>query len=230
MDEVYILPKLYFTLLRWSGSQLQGDVAVRIESLTEKTGHLAWCALVALHIARLDGLVRSVSQENIFLIRWLSTALKQHRFPREVAPDILWLLKQGRTLGARSALRDTLEYLWRTCNGILLEQNDLFRLTYAIETAKQMDFSFHHLNDQEWSGRNEVSANSAVDAIYLSRTSLDGSFNEDGKQIAPLMVHLTGNMAKLENILNRYGWCTENCPDNPMSSLYRLVVHSPLNQ
>ncbi|ERK15166.1 MAG: DUF2913 family protein [Pantoea sp.] len=203
---------------------------MRTEPLTEKTGHLAWCALVALHVARLDGLVGSVSQENIFLIRWLSTALKQHRFPREVAPDIHWLLKQGRTLGARSELRDKLEYLWRTCNGVLLEQNDLFRLTYAIETAKQMDFTFHHLNDREWSGRNRFSANPVMDAIYLSRSSLDVSFNEDGKQIAPLMVRLTGNTARLENILNRYGWCTENCADHQIPSLYRLVVHRPLNQ
>lgn len=203
---------------------------MRMEPLTDKTGHLAWCALIALHVARQDGLVCSVSQENMFLIRWLSTALKQHRFHREVAPDIHWLLKQGRTLGARSELRDKLDYLWRTCNGILLEQNDLFRLTYAIETAKQMDFSFHHLNDREWSERRLMTANTAADAIYLSRNALDVSFNEDGKQIAPLLVRLTGNTARLEKILNRYGWCTENCLDNPMPFLYQLVVPAPLSQ
>lgn len=203
---------------------------MKIESLTEKTGHLAWCALIALHMARLDGAVRSVSQENIFLIRWLSTALKQHRFPREVAPDIHWLLKQGRRLGARSELCDKLDYLWRTCNGILLEQNDLFRLTYAIETAKQMDYSFHHLNDREWSGCRVLAGNTTADAIYLSRTSLDVSFNDDGQQIAPLFVRLTGNIARLEQILNRYGWCTENCLDNPIPFLYRLVVPAPLSQ
>ncbi|GKO04826.1 hypothetical protein NUBL17190_50480 [Klebsiella pneumoniae] len=30
-------------------------------------------------------------QENLFLTRWLATALKQRRFSRDVAPDIEWL-------------------------------------------------------------------------------------------------------------------------------------------
>ncbi len=60
------------------------------ELLTKKSGHLAWCAMVALQLAKHDGLVGSESQENLFLTRWLATALKQHRFSREVAPDIEW--------------------------------------------------------------------------------------------------------------------------------------------
>lgn len=46
-------------------------------TLTEKSGHLAWCALVALALARQDGGVISPAQENLFLTRWLATALKQ---------------------------------------------------------------------------------------------------------------------------------------------------------
>ncbi|WP_276573971.1 hypothetical protein [Yersinia ruckeri] len=44
---------------------------------TEKSGHLAWCALVALALARKDGSVCSPAQENLFLTRWLAIALKQ---------------------------------------------------------------------------------------------------------------------------------------------------------
>lgn len=50
---------------------------MKTNSLTEKSSHLAWCALIALHTAMKDGLVVSESQENIFLTRWLATALKQ---------------------------------------------------------------------------------------------------------------------------------------------------------
>lgn len=57
-------------------------------SLTEKSGHLAWCALIALALARKDGTVRSAAQENLFLTRWLASAQKQRRFSRDVAPDI----------------------------------------------------------------------------------------------------------------------------------------------
>lgn len=68
-------------------------------TLTIKSGHLAWCALVALALARQNGDVLSPAQENLFLTRWLATALKQRRFSRDVAPDIEWLLKQGRQTG-----------------------------------------------------------------------------------------------------------------------------------
>ncbi|TKJ81812.1 DUF2913 family protein, partial [Erwinia persicina] len=79
-------------------------------TLTEKSGHLAWCALVALALARQNGDVRSPAQENLFLTRWLATALKQRRFPREVAPDIEWLLKQGRQYGVGAKLAGKLDY------------------------------------------------------------------------------------------------------------------------
>lgn len=73
-------------------------------TLTEISGHLAWCALVALALARQNGGVISPAQENLFLTRWLATALKLRRFPREVAPDIEWLLKQGRQYGVGAKL------------------------------------------------------------------------------------------------------------------------------
>lgn len=53
--------------------------------LNRLTGRMAWCGLIALHLARKDGLVSTEAQENLFLTRWLSTVLKQKRFPREVA-------------------------------------------------------------------------------------------------------------------------------------------------
>lgn len=87
--------------------------------MTEKSGHLAWCALVALALAlaRQDGGALSPAQEKLFLTRWLATALKQLRFSGDVTPDIEWLLKQGRQLN----------YSWRSSTGELSEQNDLFR-------------------------------------------------------------------------------------------------------
>lgn len=90
-------------------------------TLTEKSGHLAWCALTALALAKQDGIVRSATQENLFFIRWLATDLKQRCFPREINPDIEWLLKQGRQFGVGAKLANKLEYLWRSCIGRLSE-------------------------------------------------------------------------------------------------------------
>lgn len=197
---------------------------VSTELLTKKTGHLAWCALVALRLAKHDGQVSSESQENLFLTRWLAGALKQHRFPREVAPDIEWLLKQGRALGARAKLHHKLDYLWRSCSGELSAQNDLFRLTYALENAKEMQWLYRLLTDREWSGRHAVVFNATVSGIYLSRSSLDAAFDGDGKQIAPLMARITGNVGGLEKALGSAGWQLLACPDEAVPFLFRLMV------
>ncbi|WP_353655848.1 DUF2913 family protein [Erwinia sp. S59] len=87
--------------------------------------HLAWCGLVALHMARRAGAVNSPAQENLFLCRWLATAEKRRLFRRELANDIRWLLKEGREKGMRADLPGKLEYLWRASSGDLLAQNDL---------------------------------------------------------------------------------------------------------
>ncbi|MDS4039437.1 hypothetical protein RKI04_24730 [Citrobacter amalonaticus] len=60
-------------------------------SLTDKTAHLAWCALVSLALARQDGRVMSIYQENIFLTRWFAYAKKQHHFSRDIAIVLDWL-------------------------------------------------------------------------------------------------------------------------------------------
>lgn len=194
------------------------------ETMTEKSGHLAWCALIALQLARHDGLVNSESQENIFLTRWLATALKQHRFPREVATDIQWLLKQGQMYGTRARLRHKLDYLWRSCSGDLSKQNDLFRLTYAIETAKEMQWIYQLLSDREWSGRHALVINANVNGIYLSRSSIDLAFSDEGRQIAPLVAKLTGNLAALEKLLQRCGWRVEVAIDNNLPAKFLLMV------
>lgn len=190
-------------------------------TLTQKSGHLAWCALAALALARQDGTVSSAAQENLFLTRWLATALKQRRFSREVAPDIEWLLKQGRQYGVAAKLAGKLDYLWRSCTGKLSQQNDLFRLTYALEMAKDMCWAYRLLSDREWSGRHSAALNAGVNGVYLSRTSLDAAFDNDGQQVTPVMARLTGRVQGLETLLNRCGW--QMAVDGP-SGLYELTA------
>ncbi|MGE0973385.1 DUF2913 family protein (plasmid) [Klebsiella sp. WOUb02] len=173
---------------------------------TEKTGHLAWCALVALGFARRDGTLTSPAQENLFLTRWLATALKQRRFSRDVTPDIEWLLSQGRLYGVRANLPGKLDYFWRACSSELTEQNDLFRLTYAVETAKEMQWQYRVLSDREWSGRHALPLSEAVNGVYLLCTNLDAAFDEDGNQTGPLMARITGSTEGLVALLSSCGW------------------------
>lgn len=193
-------------------------------TLTEKSGHLAWCALVALALARQNGDVQSPAQENLFLTRWLAISLKQRRFSRDVAPDIEWLLKQGRKLGVSAKLASKLNYLWRSCTGELTEQNDLFRLTYALETAKDMHWNYRMLSDREWSGRNAVALNAGVNGIYLSRANLDVAFDDSGQQINPLTARLTGNVAGVMKVFNRCGWQAEPDSGTSLPHQYSLMA------
>lgn len=195
-------------------------------TLTEKSGHLAWCALTALALARQDGTVCSDAQVNLFITRWLATALKQHRFPREVAPDIEWLLKQGRRYRAGAKLANKLDYLWRSCTGSLLEQNDLFRLTYALETAKDMHWAYRLLSDREWSGRYAVSLNPAVNSVCISRSSLDAAFDDDGRQVAPLMARVAGNVDGLAQMFIHCGWQIALLPGEAQDGVYTLSAEN----
>ncbi|EHE1550017.1 DUF2913 family protein [Salmonella enterica] len=199
-------------------------------TLTEKSGHLAWCALVALAQARQDSGVLSPAQENLFLTRWLATALKQRRFSREVTPDIEWLLKQGRQMGVSAKLASKLDYLWRSCTGELSEQNDLFRLTYALETAKDMHWQYRLLNDREWSGRNAVALSAGVNGIYLSRANLDAAFDDNGRQINPLMARLTGSIAGMMKVFERCGWQAESAGDVSLPHQFTLMARQGVSE
>lgn len=58
----------------------------------------------------------------------------------KLATDIDWILNQGRSLGIRAHLKQKLDYIWRSCTGKLLAQNDMFRLTYAMELVMEYDW------------------------------------------------------------------------------------------
>jgi hypothetical protein len=168
--------------------------------------HLAWCGLIALNTARLDGQVNSPAQDNLFLTRWLATAEKQRRFPKELASDISWLLREGREKGLRADLPGKLDYLWRAGNGNLRAQNDLFRLQHALQAVKLTGWIYMVLADSEWSGRRQLRLSPAVSGIYLNRNGLDSGFDDHGQQRIALPARITGELPALDALLNRSGW------------------------
>lgn len=189
-----------------------------------KAADLAWSALVALALARQDGIVQSASQENLFLTRWLATALKQRRFPRSVTPDIEWLLGQGRQHGVRARLPEKLDYLWRSCHGELSQQSDLFRLTYALELAKDAGWIYTLHSDREWTGRHAVKLNAAVNGIYTLRSSVDNGFDRDGRLRHPLRVRITGNIVAARELFEGCAWTVAPDREKGTRHDYTLVV------
>lgn len=87
--------------------------------------HFAWCALVALRTAQQDGQALSPLSTHAFLMRWLTVAYKQKRFPRSVASDMEGLMTLGRNNWLASCLFNRLEYLWTSCTGLVSAQSDL---------------------------------------------------------------------------------------------------------
>lgn len=103
------------------------------EQTVTALAHFAWCALVALRTAQQDGQALSPLSTHAFLLRWLTVAYKQKRFPRAIASDIENLVVLGRQKGPAAGLFSRFEYLWSSCTGPVSVQSDLYRLTYAIE-------------------------------------------------------------------------------------------------
>ncbi|WP_330985133.1 MULTISPECIES: DUF2913 family protein [Enterobacterales] len=155
--------------------------------------------------------------------RFVATAQKQRRFHRDTAKDIEWLLKQGRTLGLKANLPGKLEYLWQSSTGDLSEQNDLFRLKFAMETAQNMEWTYNVLSDREWSGRYAVKMNPLTNAILLSESSLEAAFGGNcNQQLQPLLAKITGNVTGMQQLLTRCGWCAESIHGEETQHLFHL--------
>ncbi|MEY0226346.1 DUF2913 family protein, partial [Providencia rettgeri] len=124
---------------------------VTVEKKNHSLGKLAFAALVALKLAQWDGkAARNAQSENLFLLRWLQTALKQKRFHRCVVHDFAWLIHLGQQRIITSKLKFRLEYLWRSCCCDIASQSDLFRLTYATELLKDLGWYSVGRSDERW--------------------------------------------------------------------------------
>lgn len=163
----------------------------------------------------------SEPQENLFITRWFAQAKKQRRFSREVAADIEWIMNQGKTQGVRAGLRNKLDYLWRSCTGEPGEQNDLFRLTYALELAAQHDWVYHVLDDKQWSEHQQIKLNPGVNSIFMLKSALDVGFSSDGKQLQPVAVRIGGQTEGLNALLRSCGWEAVSNNDN-----WQLIVRN----
>ncbi|MBW5823220.1 DUF2913 family protein [Yersinia enterocolitica] len=165
---------------------------------TQELGHLAWCLLVALQLAKQDGKAQTPMNQHLFIMQWLANAQKQKRFPKSVAIDIQWLLNQGKTYGFGANLKEKVDYLYRSCTGVLKDQSDLFRLTYALEVVKATGWKYILLSDKLW--KDMAGCSLAVTAVYIQQSQLDACFNDDGHQIAPLAMRFVGNAVALTNV------------------------------
>ena len=151
------------------------------EQTVADLAHLAWCALVALRLARQGGQALSLMMTHTFLLRWLASAQKQRRFPKSVAPDIESLLQLGRKNGQAAKLKARLDYLWESCSSPVTRQSDLFRLTYAFEALKAGGWQNVSLPQEEWQADRLMSEFAKSPAVILvSKSALTQAFTDEG--------------------------------------------------
>ncbi|EBD1258336.1 DUF2913 family protein [Salmonella enterica] len=158
--------------------------------------HFAWCALIALRTAQQDGQALSPLSIHAFLLRWLTVAYKQKRFPRAIASDIESLVVLGRQKGPATDLLHRLEYLWSSCSGPVSAQSDLYRLTYAIEQLKSQGWVNAAVSDGDWD--NEallILEYSDTNALLVRKSALTCGFSEEGKLVVPVEFLVTGNLS-----------------------------------
>ncbi|WP_338636117.1 DUF2913 family protein [Erwinia persicina] len=171
------------------------------EQIVAALAHFVWCALVALRTAQQDGQALSPLSTHAFLLRWLTAAYKQKRFPRAIASDIEGLLTQGRNKGLAASLFTRLEYLWSSCTGPVSAQSDLYRLTYAIEQLKSQGWVNAAVSDREWDNKALlVQKYSDMDALLVRKSVLFCGFSDEGEQVAPVEFLVTGNLSPCREI------------------------------
>lgn len=175
------------------------------EQTVADLAHLSWCALVSLHIARLEGKAQSPLTTHTFLLSWLASAQKQRRFPRSAAPDIDSLLRLGRSRGAAANLLQRLEYLHESCSSPVRQQSELFRLTFAIEALKSQGWLNAVVTDEEWTTPALLEEYASVPALLVRRSELTLNFSEAGVLLNPVEFIATGDNHIICNEFIRQG-------------------------
>ncbi|APG19817.1 hypothetical protein A3780_20450 [Kosakonia radicincitans] len=171
----------------------------------EKIAHMAWCALIALHMARREKTVPGKAGETQFLIRWLSEAHRRRIFPREVADDIAWLLSEGRRHGIHAQLRKRLECLWQIFTGGLAAQSDQYRYEWMTEVMKQSGWQYRVLNEQEWREAPHFPGG-RENGVAVCFQVLMGCFDAQGRQVSSLEIRIHGDRTSFLNLLKDAHW------------------------
>ncbi|MBU9818620.1 DUF2913 family protein [Rahnella sp. BCC 1045] len=168
---------------------------------TAELSHLTWCALVAIRLAQQEGKAQSPLQQHLYIMQWLTTAQKRRLLPKNVAPDIIWLLNQGKKYGFAANLLGKIDYIYRSSAGELAAQSALFRFTYFVETLKTMGWLDFLVPPKDWESNWKCSERAR--AVYTPKAQLHPSFDEAGALIKPLPVRFTGDISGVYTLMEQ---------------------------
>ncbi|HEI8935358.1 TPA: hypothetical protein SLG42_004597 [Citrobacter freundii] len=72
---------------------------------------------------------------------------------------------------------------------------------------------YHVLSDPEWLRLRRQSINPDVCAVYIPKSTLEKAFSDGGKQVSPVPVRITGNMAAFGALLASCGRQIQPSPE-----------------
>ncbi|MEY0665472.1 DUF2913 family protein [Providencia rettgeri] len=193
------------------------DSTVSVEDKNRWLGKLAFAALVALKLSQREGKTARHSQaENVFLLRWLQTALKQKRFHRCIAPDFEWLIALGQRRVMTSKIKARLEYLWRSCCCDISEQSALFRLTYATELLKDLGWQSTVLAQGRWNKYRQKNQTMGIKPSFAVRQSqLTSAFDDEGHQLHDIDCWVLGDKTQFMTVMAQHALHGEFMDNSP---------------
>ncbi|MCI1029607.1 DUF2913 family protein [Pantoea dispersa] len=194
------------------------------EKKRHQVAHLAWCALVALHIERQNGLPEQ--DEHDFLVAWLKAAHEAVSIHPDVKEDIGWLLQQADMHGKKAFLIRKITYVWHMTTGQMIDNADMLNLTRAINFARSLSWGYQ-IQEDTGLFSNRPAELSTENTIVISRLSLDDAFNSYGQQVRPVKACIRGSISGLEKILRSFQWDIVKSPSSGLlipSDEYHLMA------
>ncbi|EMB9420780.1 hypothetical protein U9V94_004217, partial [Salmonella enterica subsp. enterica serovar Bareilly] len=76
-----------------------------------------------------------------------------------------------------------------------------FRLTFALEELKNNGWRSHTISTADWKKEWEGPFSPA---IYIELSALQEAFTDEGKQLKPLHIRISGDSQHISETLNRY--------------------------
>ncbi|WIL44513.1 hypothetical protein QPJ96_21930 (plasmid) [Pantoea agglomerans] len=99
----------------------------------------------------------SPAQDNLFLACRLATAEKQRLFPKPLAPDVRWLLAEGRNKWVQAELTGKLQCLRKSASGDV------------VNMVKLAGWIYRTLSDSEWHWRKPLRLNPGVWGLFVKQ-------------------------------------------------------------
>lgn len=194
--------------------------------ITSDHANLAYCFLIAISMRKKESRHLYMLQEDVFINKWITNAIKNKLFPDILATELLLLQNISHKGGSSGHVKDVMLKFWTFMNDCVLKQNDLFRLSYACEELRYKGWVSKRLPLIDWC---HCSLPVDINTFATIRENAKEMFDKDGEIYRPVKIKCSGNIHAAINIFEYYNFKYIKCVESPSSSEIQLELHSMNN-